>query len=190
MPPARANTFGPTMHVPASFQQQQGGHPMGAGGVGGGGGMHSLMDGNRSVISSLSAEDICLHTREEGVGIKKGRKETTQLTNSQTAYAAASHVSSLRTLSPLLSLRSLPYPSTSSILKLIFPQDTPSNSSSTTPKPKQRQQQPSSAATNSSSNRSSSRPNSKLKLRNRAISSNSRTSLASSTEILAMSRPV
>lgn len=50
MPPARA-TFGPTMHVPSSFQQQQqqGGHPMGAGGGGGGGGgMHSqLMDGNR-----------------------------------------------------------------------------------------------------------------------------------------------
>lgn len=61
MPPARANTFGPTMHVPASFQQQQqGGHPMGAVGVGGGGGMHNqLMDGNRSVILSLSAGGTC-----------------------------------------------------------------------------------------------------------------------------------
>lgn len=101
MPPARANTFGPTMHVPASFQQQQVGHPMGAGGVGGVGGMHNqLMDGNRSVVSSLSAGRYLVFAPEGG-GTKKGTKEGTQVINFQTAYAAVSRVSSLHTFTPL-----------------------------------------------------------------------------------------
>lgn len=105
MPPARANTFGPTMHVPASFQQQQVGHPMGAGGVGGVGGMHSqLMDGNRSVVSSLSAGSHVVYAptptpvrRRRGGRNKERIKESR---NFQTAYAVVSRVSSFYTLIP------------------------------------------------------------------------------------------
>lgn len=110
MPPARANTFGPTMHVPASFQQQQVGHPMGAGGVGGVGGMHNqLMDGNRSVVSSLSAGRYLVFAPEGG-RTKKGTMEGTQVINFQTAYAAVSRVSSLHTFT---STRQVPPPCSS-----------------------------------------------------------------------------
>lgn len=59
---------------------------------------------------------LYLHTREEEeAGIKKGRKETTRAINFQTAYAAASRVSSLRTLTPPKKhLPHPPHPSTSS----------------------------------------------------------------------------